>query len=193
MAHSVLGPNDRGDVAPKAASALPPTREILSVSTTVRRPSTAAAAATSVVTATLVSTLIGCLRHSRSCLFDYIVDIFPAVRPAGRLAGRMPDSSTRLVSLHDPDTRPIAKGRIGKPVEFGYKAQVVDNEDGVVFDYDLREGNPADAGQLAPAIERVIRRVGTPPAAATADRGHGEARVEDQLHSTRRQNRCHTS
>jgi IS5 family transposase len=39
-----------------------------------------------------------------------------------RLGGVMPESSTRLVSLHDPDARPIAKGRLGKPVEFGYKA-----------------------------------------------------------------------
>jgi IS5 family transposase len=39
-----------------------------------------------------------------------------------RLAGQMPDSATRLVGLHDPDARPIRKGRIDKPVEFGYKA-----------------------------------------------------------------------
>src|SRR6266542_5194467 len=44
-----------------------------------------------------------------------------------RLAGGMPDGATRLVSLHDPDARPIRKGRLGRPVEFGYKAQVVDN------------------------------------------------------------------
>ncbi len=49
-----------------------------------------------------------------------------------RLAGTMPESATRLVSLHDPDARPIRKGRIDRPVEFGYKAQVLDNDDGVV-------------------------------------------------------------
>jgi IS5 family transposase len=32
-----------------------------------------------------------------------------------RLAGQMPDGATRLVSLHDPDARPIRKGRLGKP------------------------------------------------------------------------------
>ena len=32
-----------------------------------------------------------------------------------RLAGVMPESATRLVSLHDPDARPIRKGRLGKP------------------------------------------------------------------------------
>jgi transposase, IS5 family len=40
-----------------------------------------------------------------------------------RLAGGMPDGSSRLVSLHDPDARPIRKGRIGHPVEFGYKME----------------------------------------------------------------------
>ena len=39
-----------------------------------------------------------------------------------RLAGHIPDAATRIVSLHDPDARAIRKGRIGKPVEFGYKA-----------------------------------------------------------------------
>lgn len=39
-----------------------------------------------------------------------------------RLSGQVPEGSTRVVSLHDPDARPIAKGRLGKPVEFGYKA-----------------------------------------------------------------------
>ena len=42
-----------------------------------------------------------------------------------RLAGTTPDGATRIVSLHDPDARPIVKGRLGRPVEFGYKAQIV--------------------------------------------------------------------
>jgi transposase, IS5 family len=51
-----------------------------------------------------------------------------------RLAGVMPESASRVVSLHDVDARPIRKGRLGKPVEFGYKAQVVDNADAVILD-----------------------------------------------------------
>jgi IS5 family transposase len=99
-----------------------------------------------------------------------------------RLAGVMPASATRLVSLHDADARPIRKGRLGKPVEFGYKAQVVDNVDGVVLDHSVEIGNPADAPQLAPAIERITRRAGSPPRAVTADRGYGDASVERDLH-----------
>jgi len=95
--------------------------------------------------------------------------------------GETPDGATRLVSLHDPDARPIRKGRLGRPVEFGYKGQVVDNADGVILDWSLQSGNPADAPQLAPAIERIRRRTGKVPRAVTADRGYGEAGVDAQL------------
>jgi IS5 family transposase len=33
--------------------------------------------------------------------------------------GVTPEGATRLASLHDPDARPIRKGRLGRPVEFG--------------------------------------------------------------------------
>jgi len=98
-----------------------------------------------------------------------------------RLAGLMPEGATRVVSLHDVDARPIRKGRLGKPVEFGYKAQVVDNADGVVLDHNVELGNPADAPQLAPAIERIAARTGLTPRVVTADRGYGEASVEADL------------
>jgi IS5 family transposase len=99
-----------------------------------------------------------------------------------RLAGDTPAGSTRRVSLHDRDARPIAKGRLGKPVEFGYKGQVVDNDDRVVLDHTVEPGNPPDAPQLAPAVKRVIRRTGRKPKTVTADRGYGEKSVEDDLH-----------
>jgi IS5 family transposase len=99
-----------------------------------------------------------------------------------RLAGQTPDGATRRVSLHDPDARPIAKGRLGKPVEFGHKAQLVEGDDGVIVDHNVERGNPADAPQLAPAIGRVSRRAGRPPRKVTADRGYGEKGVDDALH-----------
>jgi transposase, IS5 family len=105
-----------------------------------------------------------------------------AAQTRQRLAGTTPDGATRRVSLHDADARPIAKGRLGRPVEFGYKAQVLDNDDGIVLDHTVKRGNPADAPQLAPAVGRVIRRTRRRPRTVTADRGYGEARVEGELH-----------
>jgi IS5 family transposase len=100
-----------------------------------------------------------------------------------RLAGQMPGSATRLVSLHDPDARPIRKGRIDKPVEFGYKAQFIDNDDGIIADYSVEYGAAPDGPQLLPAIKRVTRRAGRVPRAVTADRGYGQAAVERDLHA----------
>lgn len=99
-----------------------------------------------------------------------------------RLAGGMPEAATRLVSLHDPDARPIVKGRLGKPIEFGFKAQICDNEDGIVLDHTVEQGNPPDGPQLVPAIERITARTGRTPKAVTADRGYGQAAVETDLH-----------
>lgn len=106
-----------------------------------------------------------------------------AAQARQRFAGTMPDGATRRVSLHDGDARPIAKGRLGKPVEFGYKAQVTDNDDGVILDCTLEQGNPADGPQLAPAVKRVIRRTGKKPATVAADRSYGEQQIEDDLHA----------
>ena len=98
-----------------------------------------------------------------------------------RIGGATPDGSTRIVSLHDTDARPIAKGRLGKPVEFGFKAQVVDNADGIVLDHHVEIGNPPDAPMLVPAVARIKARFAKAPRAVTADRGYGEAAVDAGL------------
>lgn len=98
-----------------------------------------------------------------------------------RVAGDTPDGATRIVSLHEPDARPIRKGRLKRPVEFGYKAQVVDNEDGIVLDHSVEVGNPPDRDQIIPAIKRVTERTGRAPNAVTADRGYGMARNDRDL------------
>lgn len=99
-----------------------------------------------------------------------------------RLFGEIPDGSTRIVSLHDTDARPISKGRLGKPVEFGYKAEICDNRDGIVLDHNIEIGNPPDAPMLARAVGRINKRFSSAPRAVTADRGYGEAKVEEELH-----------
>ena len=97
-----------------------------------------------------------------------------------RVEGGQPDGSTRLVSLHEPDARPIRKGRLGKPVEFGYKAQVVDTVDGIIVDHSLHIGNPSDTDLIRPAIERITARFGA-PVTVTADRGYWDAKIEEDL------------
>jgi IS5 family transposase len=42
---------------------------------------------------------------------------------------------------------------------------------------------PADAPRMEPAIKRVARRTGRKPRTVAADRGYGEAGVDDALHN----------
>ncbi|MEW2404319.1 ISNCY family transposase [Streptomyces sp. NPDC046862] len=91
-----------------------------------------------------------------------------------RLAGirTIPD---RLVSLADPDARPIRKGKPQHPTQFGYTALVAEDERGFVVDHQLQRGNPPDAPQLVPSVERVTTLTGRPPGTVVADRGFGTA------------------
>jgi len=98
-----------------------------------------------------------------------------------RVGGEQPAGATRLVSLHEPDARPIRKGRLGKPVEFGYKAQVVDNPDGLILDYSVHIGNPSDTDLLRPAIDRITTLIGMTPVTVTADRGYWNSMMESDL------------
>ena len=76
----------------------------------------------------------------------------------------------------------FAKGAWASPSSSATKLQIVDNSDGVVLDHNVEVGNPADARQLVPAIERITARTGHAPRAVTADRGYGQASVEHDLH-----------
>jgi IS5 family transposase len=89
-----------------------------------------------------------------------------------RLGGVMPESASRLVSLHDVDARPIRQGRLGKPVEFGYKAQIIDNADGVILDHNAEIGNPPRRPAAGPR-DRTDHR----PYRTRATRGHRRPRL----------------
>ncbi len=91
-----------------------------------------------------------------------------------RLAGNrvIPD---RLVSLRDPDARPIRKGKPQHPTQFGYTLLLAEDERGFIADHQLQQGNPPDAPQLVPAVERVVAVTGRAPGTVVGDRGFGTA------------------
>jgi IS5 family transposase len=97
-----------------------------------------------------------------------------------RLAGNrvIPD---RLVSLSDPDARPIRKGKPRQPTQFGYSLLLAEDERGFIADHQLQRGNPPDAPQLVPAIQRVIAVTGRTPSTVVGDRGFGTAANDQAL------------
>jgi transposase, IS5 family len=97
-----------------------------------------------------------------------------------RLAGNrvIPD---RLVSLSDPDARPIRKGKPQHPTQFGYTALVAEEERGFIADYQVEQGNPPDAPQLVPAVKRVAGVTGRVAGTVVGDRGFGTAANDREL------------
>jgi IS5 family transposase len=97
-----------------------------------------------------------------------------------RLTGNrvIPD---RLVSLADPDARPIRKGKPRHPTQFGYALLLAEDERGFVADHQLHKGNPPDAPQLVPAVQRVIGVTGRAPGTVVGDRGFGTAANDQAL------------
>lgn len=91
-----------------------------------------------------------------------------------RLAGNrvIPD---RLVSLADPDARPIRKGKPGRVTEFGYTVLLAEDERGFIATHQTHKGNPADATLLVGAVNQVTGVTGRPPGTVVGDRGFGTA------------------
>jgi transposase, IS5 family len=96
-----------------------------------------------------------------------------------RLAGNRVIAD-RLVSLADPDARPIRKGKPRHPTQFGYTLLLAEDERGFIADHQLQRGNPPDAPQLVPAVGRVIGVTGRAPGTVVGDRGFGTA-ANDQM------------
>lgn len=78
----------------------------------------------------------------------------------------------RLISLKDPDARPIVKGKLGKRVEFGYKLQIQEIEGGIITGYELYKGNPCDKVLVKDALQKHIDLFGQAPSEMALDRGY---------------------
>ena len=83
----------------------------------------------------------------------------------------------RLVSLSDPDARPIRKGKLGKMTEFGYVAQIAEitpntrrGARGFVLPAATAPGNPAE-NTLLPETMTELDRLGIRPRELVGDGG----------------------
>lgn len=78
----------------------------------------------------------------------------------------------RIVSVYDAEARPIRKGKLNKPNEFGRTLQLVQDSSGVIVDYELQLGNPSDKIALLPLVKRFKKRFGYAPSELAGDKGY---------------------
>ncbi|MFC1612202.1 hypothetical protein ACFL6C_14655 [Myxococcota bacterium] len=89
----------------------------------------------------------------------------------------------KLLSLFEPRTCVIRKGKAHKPNEFGRVVDLVEVENGFVSDYQVLHGNPSDQGLLLPALRRHAQRFGRLPYTAATDRGFWSAKNEHEAYA----------
>ena len=88
----------------------------------------------------------------------------------------------RIVSIFDPGARPIRKGKIKFPTEFGRKVLITESEEGIITHYEVYEGNPSDELLLIDAIKRHWSNVGCIPKEVASDRGFYSKDNENELY-----------
>jgi len=93
----------------------------------------------------------------------------------------------RLISLSDPDARPIRKGKIGKPNEFGYVAQIAEvtpntkrGARGLILPAASLPGNPGE-NALLPQTVTELGRLGLAPREVVLDGGFTLGPTTEQL------------
>jgi len=92
-----------------------------------------------------------------------------------RIAGK--PITDRIVSLSDPDARPIRKGKLGKPNEFGYVTQICEVTEhtqrgarGLILPATSEIGNPVE-NTLLPSTVTQLDRLGIRPREVALDGG----------------------
>ena len=112
----------------------------------------------------------GLWRRSR----QYLETMIPRV---SKSCGRRASASSRatltlsgkLVSLFEPHTEIIRKGKAAKPTEFGKMIKIQEAERQIITHYEVYDQRPNDADLLIPALEAHEQRLGRAPRLATAD------------------------
>ncbi len=124
------------------------------------------------------------LRKARRQLDQMIPLVQQVVRQTRqRIMGGDTRAEGKIVSLFEPQTEVIRKGKAGKPTEFGKLVKVQEAENQIVTHYSVFDQRPSDSELLIPSLEQHQLLFGHVPAMVAADAGFfsaaNEARAEE--------------
>lgn len=88
----------------------------------------------------------------------------------------------KLLSLFEPDTEAIRKGKASKPTEFGKVVKLQEAENQIIVDYEVYDERPADSDLLLSAIEKHKDVFGHAPTLLAADAAFFSAENEAKAH-----------
>lgn len=84
----------------------------------------------------------------------------------------------KLLSVFEPETEVIRKGKAKKPNEFGKLVKIQEAENQLITHYEVLEKRPADSTLLIPSLQQHLQRFGQAPQALAADPGFFSAANE---------------
>jgi transposase, IS5 family len=84
----------------------------------------------------------------------------------------------KLVSIFEPDTEVIRKGKASKPTEFGKMVKIQEAENQIITSCEVYEKRPSDSALLIPAIESHEQQLGHIPRLVAGDAGFYSASNE---------------
>jgi IS5 family transposase len=87
------------------------------------------------------------------------------------IEGEQVPAEEKVYSIFESHTDLIKRGKARKPVEFGHKVFLAESAQGLITDYQVLEGNPADANQVAASLDRHQQIFHRPPELYAGDRG----------------------
>jgi transposase, IS5 family len=87
------------------------------------------------------------------------------------LLGEQVPSEQKIYSIFEPHTDLIKRGKVLKPVEFGHKIFLAESAQGLITDYQVLKGNPADSDHVEGSLERHQQTFQHPPECYAGDRG----------------------
>jgi IS5 family transposase len=87
------------------------------------------------------------------------------------LKGESVPAHDKVLSIFEPHTDIICRGKENHPVEYGHKVWLNEVDGGIVTHYRILAGNPNDETQWEPSLEAHVECFGKPPEQASADRG----------------------
>lgn len=121
------------------------------------------------------------LRRLSEALEVYLGRLERAMDQARRRLGGQVSIPGALVSLFDPDVRPIDRGKIFPRVEFGFKALFQEAENGLVTAYEAVIGAQSDIRFLPGALQAHRDIFGQLPQALASDRGFDDRATRKRL------------
>ena len=87
------------------------------------------------------------------------------------LDGEQVANEEKIFSIFETHTDLIKRGKILKPVEFGHKVYIAESARGLITQYRVLDGNPADEGHVESSLQQHRETFGGVPKVYSADRG----------------------